>query len=311
MVDRQLHRLGLSRANVHLTNAVMCDCRMKDRKAAAKACSGRLKLELEALPAGVPVVAFDSLATRYSVGWSKTTPIAKWRGSVAATAARPVLPLMHPAEVKRAPKWAPVWDQDWERVGRVLEGGFTPPEEMPGRRLWVPMGLAEAEEALASLAPGAVSADVETVGLGPTETALVCLGFSDGNLTVVLPWSTESNGKDPFWPDGGARVVRAANAMLADRIMVTHNGPTFDWLVMRRYGFQWKRWDDTLSMTHVLAGHLPKNLAHVVTAAGLDVGPWKMLENRGEDVARLHFYNGQDVLYTILAYNKLRVTLGV
>jgi hypothetical protein len=90
--------------------------------------------------------------------------------------------------------------------------------------------------------------------------------------------------------------------------MVTHNGPGFDHLVLSRYGFTWEDWEDTMLMSHALRGHMPKNLAWVVTTAGggmLDVGPWKQLEDRGADITRLHIYNARDTLYMMLAYREL------
>jgi hypothetical protein len=214
---------------------------------------------------------------------------------------RLVLPMLHPAEVQRTPRWRPVWDGDWERLERVRHGGFTWPEHAPGRELVVAKDLSTLRGALQRLRPGDVAADIESAGLGFTETPMVCIGFSDGMLTIVVPWSRGRDGREPWWqrPDRAAKLI---SDMLLPRVMVTHNGPAADHLVMRRYGMRWGAWDDTLLAAHVTASHLPKDLAHVVTTCGIDVGPWKLLENRTADLERLWGYNGQDVLYTALAW---------
>jgi hypothetical protein len=196
-----------------------------------------------------------------------------------------------------------VLETDIARVGRVLEHGFVAPEDEPGRELLIAKTREQLRAGLARLGP-VVSGDVETVGLGPTATALVCLGFSDGRLTVVVPWSKASNGLEPFWLDPSG-VAAELSAMLATRIMVSHNGPAFDHIVMARYGIRITAWDDTLLASHALAGHMPKNLAHVATQH-LDVPPWKQLEDRGASIERLWVYNGRDCLYTILAWFEMR-----
>ena len=216
-----------------------------------------------------------------------------------------VLPTVHPAFVMRAPKWGPVLEIDVARVGRVLANGFAAPEEDTRRRLLIPKTLDALRSALAALAPGAdVAFDVETVGLGPTRTALVCFGISDGTTTIVVPWSREANGLERFW-GFPARALALVNAALASRVVVTHNGPAFDHIVARRYGISIRAWEDTLLAAHATEGHMPKNLAHVVTR-GLDVPPWKQLEDRGVDIERLWVYNGRDCLYTILRWLQMK-----
>jgi hypothetical protein len=212
---------------------------------------------------------------------------------------------------RKVPKWQRVLERDLQRVGRVLREGWTPPECEPGRRIVVARDAATLRALCAELRPGAdCSLDVETVGLGPTETRLVCWGMSDGALTIVVPWSHESNGLVSYWRDGGEAAVAATNAVFATRRAVTHNGYAFDHIVCGRYGFELPACEDTLNAAHVLESHLPKNLAHVVTQdPELAVPPWKQFEDRGEDIERLWFYCGRDNLYTILRWHSLRKEL--
>jgi hypothetical protein len=255
--------------------------------------------------------------------------ILKWRGSVSKAIWAPpadsispaiqleekpreafILPTLHPAFVMRAPKWGPVLELDVSRIGRILENGFTAPEDAPTRRLVVPHTRDSLRHALNSLSSRDVSFDVETVGLGPAYTSLVCFGLSDGELTVVVPWSREANGLEPFWKDGGREAAELTSVALESRLAVTHNGPAFDHIVAARYGIRIAAWGDTLLLAHAMAGHMPKNLAHVVTLY-LDVPPWKQLEDRGVDIERLHVYNGRDCLYTALAWEASKTAAGL
>ncbi len=300
MLARGLRTLGLQRSDVHWSNAVLCDCKPRDWPKARKACADRLRRELaSAQPEAI--MPLGPMSLHSSAALARKPQILKWRGSVSEIALQGptgvsrswVLPTIHPTFVQRAPKWGPTLEIDVARVGRILRDGFTPPEDAPHRRLIVPRTLDALDAALALLAPGAdVSGDVETVGLGPTRTALVCQGFSDGTTTIVLPHSKASNGIEPFWgfPD---RVVERVNNMWAQHRCITHNGPAFDHIVFARYGFRPKLWGDTLLASHAIAGHMPKNLAFVVTQL-LDVPPWKQLEDRGVDIERLWFYNHRD-----------------
>ena len=312
MLGRGLRTLGLARSDVHWTNAVLCDCKPRDWPKARKACAERLRRELAAV-APQAIMPLGPMSLQSSAALPRKPQILKWRGSVSEIELRGangasrswVLPTIHPTFVARAPKWGPTLEIDVARVGRVLRDGFVAPEDAPGRRLIVPKTLDALDVALALLEPGAdVSGDVETVGLGPTRTALVCQGFSDGTTTIVLPHSKASNGIEPFWgfPD---RVVERVNNMWAQHRCITHNGPAFDHIVFARYGFKIGKWGDTLLASHATAGHMPKNLAHVVTQI-LDVPPWKQLEDRGVDIERLWHYNARDCLYTILAWNLLK-----
>jgi uracil-DNA glycosylase family 4 len=335
MLQRGLTTIGLRRRDAHWTNAILCECRVDDQKAARKACATRLQQELAAVVSGSeaahPVVApFGALALQSVLGRGNKPQILKWRGSVtpasfmgpslggqsreagsipagstAVGRAAFVLPSIHPAFVLRAPAWGPILEIDVARMGRVLEGGFVAPEEQPGRRIVVAKTLDQLRAELSTLGPE-LGNDVETVGLGPTTTALVCLALSDSMTTVVIPWSTGRDGRDPWWP--GAADGKAAGIIsecLASRISVTHNGPAFDHVVEARYGIRINRWDDTLLAQHAVAGHMPKRLQHVVSLS-LDVTAWKEFEDRTATLERLWVYNARDTLYTILRWQAVK-----
>lgn len=309
LLARGLRTLGLSREDVHWTNAVPCECKERDLKAATKACSARLRLELA--QSGAPVVlTVGAYGLMGAAGHTKKPAILRWRGSVIETESKTLIaPTIHPAFVMhgRSPAWAPVLELDVARVGRLLQSGFTPPELQSGRRIEIAKTESDLARLLSALAPGHVGFDVETLGLGPTQTPLVCFALSDGQLTIVVPWSSARDGLYPFWERPKA-IARQVSAALSSRTTVTHNGPAFDHIVAARYGIEIRRWDDSLLASHALRAHLKKNLSHVVTLA-LDVGPWKELEDRTATLERLWIYNARDTLYTILTWKKLHQEL--
>jgi uracil-DNA glycosylase family 4 len=323
MLMRGMKTLGLQRSDIHWTNAVLCECPAELLPKAAKQCAARLRAELAAVQAPV-VMPVGAFGLQSSLQLPRRPQILKWRGSVseisygkATGTGDPapivgsgtlVAPTIHPAFIMRAPKWAPVLEIDVARVGRLLalvsEGKrWLPPEAQQGRRVVIARDEGTLLAGLESLG-AAVGNDVETVGLGPITTRLVCLALSDGPTTLVIPWSRGRDGRDPWWPFPD-RIAAAITRALASRVSVTHNGAAFDFIVEDRYGIHVAKWEDTLLAAHATEAHMPKNLAHVVTQ-GLDVPPWKQLEDRTADLERLWFYNARDTLYTILRWHQLK-----
>lgn len=297
-----LSSIGLRRRDCHWTNAVLCSPPPDAMRAAQRACQGRVTEEL----AGHDyVIAAGAWGLRAATASRKSLPILRWRGTVNPQGEggdRTLLPILHPAFVMRAPAWRRTFADDVKRIGRVMREGFVPPEEHPAHRIVVARTIRDLHDALGRLRPGApVGFDVETVGLGPTVTALVCFALSDGAITIVVPWARKRDGSDPWWGRYCGRVADAVSECLRTRTTVTHNGPAFDHIVAERYGIRIGDWDDTLLATHVLESHLPKGLGHVVTTRH-DVSAWKEWEDRNADLPRLWTYNARDTLYTLLAW---------
>jgi uracil-DNA glycosylase family 4 len=321
MLQRGLKTIGLRREDVHWTSAVLCDCEPRDLPAARKACANRLVAELAAAkpPITMTLGAFglqSVLGKLGPIGFngkpSNRKPQAlKWRGSINPRKVGGfetiLAPTIHPDFARRAPQWGPVLELDVARIGRVMQSGFRPPEAHPDHKLVIARDYYNLQNYLGQLRGQHVGFDVETVGLGPTHTSLVCFALSDGKLTIVVPWSQESNGLQPWWSDP-PKIAALVSAALANHTTVTHNGPAFDHIVARRYGLQIADWDDSLLATHVIAGHMPKRLQHVVTMH-LDVSAWKEADH-ASTIEQLWFYNAQDTLYTIQAWKALKGQVG-
>lgn len=330
MLEGMLKREGLTRADVHWTNAVLCPVDKEGMADAKKACAARLKAELVASAAPV-VVPTGAHALHVVAETSNKPSILKYRGSVidrrvktgqqsvrsdssklgegyaTLSADRPVAalsclicPTVHPAFAMRAPQWESVLALDIARAVRLMRRGYVAPEDLLGKSMIV-ASCREDLERLAELGPTAAF-DVETLGLAALITPLVCFGLSDGTLTIVVPWSETLAGTGDYWGIRGlsqARVLsQYVNPCLAKRVTLTHNGPTFDHVVAHQHGIKIEAWDDTLLQAHAIAGHLPKRLGHVV-AMCIDAPPWKE-EDHDASPEVMFRYNGRDVLYTAM-----------
>lgn len=304
-INNALRDLGIDPRDTHRMVAIACQCRLKDIKEAAKRCRPRVQAELAALEANAPIVAFDAIAIGAAVG-KAVTPTMKWRGSCYRRKdGKVVLPMLAPSEPRKLPKWQRTWEGDWQRVGRVMRDGFKPPVGP----VHYPETLADTLAAIAELRDGYITFDVETTKDPAMLNRLLCFGLSDGQDTVVIPYSQDVSGHAVRWaPEAWRRIVEAVDALWQRAVMVTHNGPSFDHIVWRRYGGAIparERWEDTLLMSHAIAGHLPKNLAWVVTNNGIDEEPWKQLETNRDDMQSLMSYNARDCLLTWLARERL------
>ena len=336
MLWRALQRYGVNRSDCLVTNAALCDPGFEAGKdararAGAKACKARLEAELEASGARVWLVLGDiakKALVEPFVELSKTSkkkPRFPPRGTIVEQNGALILPVLHPAFVLRDPLWLSVFNNDIERVARVIQSGFTAPEDDPAhRRLPEPRTLRALESALAELGP-VIGLDIETTKDAPTRCELLCIGVSDTQTTFVIPWPEASGWKEDVKAKDVAEMISRA---LCERTIVTHNGPAFDQIAIGRYGIRWAKWDDTLLAHHAFAGHMPQSLAHV-TSMYVDARAWKaehkpIIEEASdqkkfdlEEVSNkvktpeqieeeLHDYNAKDCLYTALDWHRMQ-----
>lgn len=294
-------------ASWHKTSAVLCACTPKEQAKAAKACGERLRSELAATGAPL-IVPLGGLALQQVMGSKAKLPLMKHRGFVHKRQdGAYVTPIMHPWRCQQLPKWMPILERDVARIGRIHEHGFTPPELRDNHEIIYAITPEHLARGMAALAEGnEVIADVETVGLGPTSTSLVCLGLGNLRTSLVIPWSKGQNGEVPFWLNEAA-VARDVTRLLASRTTVTHNGPAFDHIVMARYGCHIAKWDDTLLETHCLRGHMPKGLAFLVSLY-VDSDPWKTVDH-AQCIEDLWRYNAQDLIRTSLVYEAMKIEM--
>lgn len=337
MFERGLLTIGLTRSDVHWTNAILCECENEaDLNAAAKCCRPRLQAELIAAKPQV-IMPVGPLALKGVIRTNSAKPaMQRWRGSVSvvkpavdkdgamklsditehhcnSTDTNPitsfvVLPTVSPFIVSRMPQWAPYLETDVARAGEIINDGWSPPEHKKGTEIRVALTLDELTDGLIELSLDDTWAfDVETVGLGPVSTALTCFVLANTTLALVVPWSKSLDGKQPWWQDS-SYVAAQISSHLSSRFAVTHNGPAFDHIVAPRYGLQIRRFHDTLLGAHAVSSHMKKSLDFCVHTH-LSAPPWKTWDH-GDDISKLFTYCGRDGLYTRLLWEKTKGELG-
>lgn len=281
---------GLQRNEVHWTNAVLCDVPEKELAAARKCCAQRLRDELEDVGAST-VLAAGPYALQSAAGMGRRPSMLRMRGSVLAPSdplrvnnrdPYDIVASLHPSFVLRAELWAPIFEADVARAGRVARDGFVAPENRPGACIVVATEFEQLRAALASLS-GDVIVDIETIEASGTNRCkgpdihtnrITCLVLSDTRTAVVVPWSKTQTGEGRFWEKHHAEVVALINETLARTTAVTHNGPAYDHTGLEREGIVLGKWDDSLLAYHVITSVFPKRLGHVV-ACYVDAPPWK------------------------------------
>lgn len=297
-----LGRFGYSRDDVVWTNAALCEVRKeKELKLAAKQCAERLQRDLEGVQHVIPVGAY---ALQSVLRLRKKPPILKNRGFVFRDGERLVTPTVHPAFVLRAPQWEAVLHGDLDRAHRVRTRGWRPPEKMYGRRRVIVHTIEALRRELDKL-EDTISIDVETTEEPATINKLICFSMTSlsGKNTVVVPWSLDMTGSGAYFGRRQGEVASLVTKALHKRTSITHNGPSFDHIVLSRYGIEVGHWEDTLIAHHAFAGHMPQRLSHVVSVY-LDAPPWK--DQREETIKDLYRYNSQDTIYTALAWSEMQ-----
>jgi len=341
------------RSDCHITNAILCkpDDERTQLEDAIACCAPRLGQELEELPEEAPIVPLGASAAKSIIG---TASILRTRGFIwhlpdvsdklaeakrkltklldqeyegdakdprllrekilrqrqkiwalrtrQKIARRLALPTVHPAFVLRVEGWHPVLRKDMMRAARAVREGITCEDDVSYQVASTPEELRSMLRRLGET----IAVDVETKGVEAMTTGLKCVGISDGERTVVA------------YPYKRA-MAAVLDEAFRDRVVVTHNGPQFDQIVLGVRGIRLRRHEDTLIAHHAFASHLPAGLDHVVSEY-VDASPWKYLsKNRrvgdkklaswkadGEELCE---YNAKDVVLTALAWKRMQRNL--
>lgn len=335
LLGRTLQPTGIKRSDCTIMNATSCmPGGTKDfQEECRKACQGRVDREIEdAVEEGAKIIVpLGAVALRSVL--HHQGGILDYRGSIIPkTYVLPpgpgadarerrfkthIMPVTHPAFVLRALPWEPLFRADLLRVKRVLDSGWTPPEDDPGREILIARNLddiwrgLELFETATDPDLGEIAADVETTMDSGTRAQLHCYGLSNGPTTLVIPWVLDRKTLQPFWTPEEEKLIVSFTAKLFERhTIVTQNGPAFDFLVFDRYGMPIYRWHDTMVGQHAIRGHMPKNLGHVASTY-LDVDPWKTYGDRSADMEELMTYNARDALRTILTWKLMKREMGL
>lgn len=348
LVRRELVANRIPDADTHFTNAVLCRAETdKQGELAATFCAPRLLAEIADIPEDVPiltmgrapmqsVLATGRLAHGRGFVWKapaidpkvvgaaarlaertkempsglKTSLRATVLALRAGLAGRTVLPTMSQGFFLGAETWHPVFKIDIARAARAVRGELPEVLDDEGPYDVVSFDTPEKAKALLdNLSDDMVSFDIETDGVKVIETKCLCVGFSDGDNTVVL------------WPWKDSHAPLLAEYMASRKTCVAHNN-NFDVgvLTARGVSFDGISVNDTMVAHHTYASHLPQRLAQLVSEY-CDSGPWKIKfgkdgadekgslpvvlaqEERWEELTR---YNAADARLTAKVWKRLQ-----
>lgn len=273
IADSIFRLVGVQRADLHLTNAILCQppfgTTEEQLKRATEACLPRLKRELEGLKDGVPVLTWGDLPLYAAIGKLKVTeymgvPIPSF------TLGRMVLPAWHPAAClpHRTPAWKPVITEHTARALLFAEGRM-PRWEWPETIIQFPGVSDDAElrsasdleviEALERLSTARHrGVDVETPKIknplewGTKGRQLLNIGVAsrDKNLAVCITWFSASD-----------RVKEAMRAYLELEIPTAMHNGFFDARVFELSGIKLGGWTkDTMEIFRLVAPQVPRGL---------------------------------------------------
>lgn len=310
VLQEMLRELNVSRNEVWLGNAVNCDARTgRDLERAQPACASRLMEELAEIPDSAVLVPLGTHALR-SILSKRAASILKFRGSVTRLeegplAGRLVVPVVHPAFAMRKPAYLDVIRRDLKRALDIQENGWVCPSET--RPMHIVRELDELEGRLSELGDE-VAFDVETTFDPPMFNDLICFSLSDGESTIVVPWSTYRSGQGCVWehPKKAAALVTEC---LRERLTIGHNLVGFDAIVAARYGIEFGKAADTLVAFHAVHGELPKNLGFVASYYTA-FPPWKQWPGKSAEFAELYKYNGLDTIATWAVWQGVKQEMG-
>jgi uracil-DNA glycosylase family 4 len=307
-VDKMLAKHGLVRERMHITNAALCLPRQdEDRLKAVKCCAPRLQRELESIPKNVPIVPMGAYA--FMSVYGRKMPITLVRGFQWEKDGREIYPTLHPAFVLRDHVQSPLFSRDFRRVAQRIQQGYLTIDAP--KSFSVPRTVDELKRLLTKFGPR-VACDIETSEDPPTRATLLCIGLSDGKMTVVIPWY-------PFFR-------HQLDQFFKTHTIVGHNFFAFDSIVLEKHGITSQMTDlcvpkleDTLIGHHVFASHMPQRLDHLASFY-CDTTPWKVKfgkrasDEKGkpkvpQNEEELFKYNALDVYLTAIIDQRYQVDL--
>jgi uracil-DNA glycosylase family 4 len=322
LVRRRFDQLGIHEDEVHLTNAIACiphqDKSHDAMTQAMHCCRPRLIKELEYVKDNTVLHACGAAALHsiIRVHTVKQNVGIITRGADEFSRFR-VVTNWHPTHAfMRSPYYRPVFNAYLQRAWDLATDKIKPWQ-------WPEFDVGVTERTIPHLEAineqrGPVAFDVENI---PSKDILTCLGVSDGEHTVTVPWHSYETlkygsikGLDQYGAQG-KRIKELIKEILETHEVVAHNA-MYDIKEARNIGINITKWFDTLLAHAVLYQPLPHNLEDI-TLQYYHCERWKSdfkvsPDAKGLDVyfqrpyRELSIYNSKDTLTTRL----LRDALG-
>jgi uracil-DNA glycosylase family 4 len=321
-VNQTLKFLGIPRELLHITNAIACmppsDFSDADMKQAVSCCKPRLEKELKECEASY--VFSCGKASLYALNGSVHQDHASGMFHDNALGGKIFLQAWHPTFVYfRNPALKPVFTTFLKRCWDTAQGSLSR-WEWPVFKTELDLDALEILKKI-NMSPLPVSFDVETI---PSKDIVTCVGLSNGEHTISIPWDTYSTSKwgDIIGLDGFNGVGREAkelvSSILKTHLIITQNG-AYDVYEMKKKGLEFENGFDTM-LAHAI---LWPQLRHGLEWAAIQYFPvprWKSefkaySDEKGNDRWQeadpqvLRTYNARDTYMQWMLYAELKKAL--
>src|SRR6185369_5445957 len=309
-VDECLEKQNISRGHLHVSNAVLCrptkSATPKDWKQAVKCCKPRLVRELKKVRSKT-VFALGKWALYATTGKGKIVP---WVGAPLAGGPdfpkHTILPSLHPTFCRfYQSAYSPVFEIFLQRAWLLATKQLRPwrwPKLVikPG-----PAMLEALKQIRDSNMP--VGVDVETAGVDPMQSRLLCLGLATRKLAVSVPWPIDQ------LPVEYRALITEILESTEPKIM--QNGQ-HDLLTMKHNNFKIKHFTfDTLLAHAVVAPQIAHDLGLIATIE-YHAPRWKTefgeetdlkgaAKFTNRDPLELRLYNAKEAYMTVRLYRPL------
>lgn len=216
-----------------------------------------------------------------------------------APTGRVVVPNFHPAFCLRTPHYWPVYDIFTQRAVGYARGKLKP---TPWPKIIIDEGAEMTRELRRLAKTKVVDVDVETAGVDPFESRLLCIGVGDERGAASVPWPPQNN----------EHRIAVANILRDKRIAKSFHNCLFDMIALEANELPIVgEIHDTILSHAVLAPYLMHRL-DFVSATETWTEAWKALfrvRSDAKGAARfeksdprvLRLYNGKDVVSTARA----------
>jgi uracil-DNA glycosylase family 4 len=347
LLDETMRRAGFPTwIAPYYTNALRCRPPKKNVPPSSEsisACRPRLLEEINAHPRKV-VLALGNTAAKSILGNSRFT-MTSGRGQVYRLHNTIIVPSWHPAAIMRDPGKYQQLIRDMTRAADILKGDYS--GEGPTETKYVVCNTPElVDKAVAGLLKvPVIAADIETGGLNPRKSPILCIGFAWRKGHVVIVPANHLDRLGPLFglgggtnnlpspalppPQHGAEDLYFSNQAGLTRNKVVEPGPIFVWhngkfdtAFLRSFGLNATVDEDTMLLHYALdetrGTHDLKRLAMEMLSAGDYESEVKDLA-RGYGAAEhgysmvprkiLYKYLAKDCDYTFQIYDILRTKI--
>ena len=270
ILNEGLREAGIGRANTWVTNTICCrpqgnDIHSAEAQEAIQRCRPGLDEELDFLSHERRVYIPTGNVALRALGLEDG--ILQKRGSIYDEGDKLIVPTMHPSYIMRG-NWSkkPIFVADLTKAKEVSADGWTPPKEHFNIRPTM-----EELEHYAAKHTGngwCLAVDIETTGLKPGSSDIVCIGFAaDAEHALCVPFL--KRGGHHYWPNGEQNRMEAAVRHLLINTRTMFQNAVFDVPYLAGKGFPVKHIEhDTLLLHSVIDSDLPHNLGFITSVYG-------------------------------------------